>query len=155
MTFQFPVLVCVSVEIFNISSGQGSTASRGGLASAPISEGPPGPVPGQSSTSLRGAHSDVRPQRQVKAKKKVKTKEEEGPPGNFVLFQGHLNDPLEKLMDAYCSHFGHQQSCVQFRFQGIAGEVVLPRRSARELGFALGDVFPALYWDPELGTWIM
>ena len=51
-------------------------------------------------------------------------------------------------MDAYCSHFGLQRSCVQLRCKGIAGDVVLPHRSVRELVFTLGDVFYALCWDP-------
>ena len=58
-------------------------------------------------------------------------------------------------MAAYWSRFGLQQSRVQLRFTGISGEVLLSRRSSRELGFTLGDAFYALYWDPGLGTRVM
>ena len=63
-----------------------------------------------------------------------------GPVGNSALFQGHVDDPLEELMDAYCSHFGLQQYCVQLRFRGIGGEVALQYR------VHAGDVFHALHW---------
>ena len=118
------------------------------------------------------ADSGVRPHWQVKAMKQVKKEEEcpphsvapsstscllpvKGPSGNSVLFQGHFDDPLEELREAYSSQFGLRQSCVPFRFKSTAGEVMLSHRSARELGFTLGGVFYALYWDPELGTWVM
>ena len=47
----------------------------------------------------------------------------------------------------YCGRFGLQKSWVQLRVNHIHEDVALPHHSARQLGFAPGNVFHALFWE--------